>query len=67
MTGCDRTKARAGGRLGLIGVLALLPLLGGCLPSGGPAAVVIGAYLLDLSLWPIRSVLGSVFLSFLNA
>jgi len=45
----------------------MIPLVGGCLPSNGPATLVIAAYLLDLSLWPIRSLLGSLFLSLLNA
>ncbi len=67
MASSDRKMARIGRQWGLLGVMAMIPLVGGCLPSSGPATLVIGAYLLDLSLWPIRSLLGSLFLSFLNA
>jgi len=67
MARSDRKTARVGRWWGLLGILAMIPLVGGCLPSNGPATLVIAAYLLDLSLWPIRSLLGSLFLSLLNA
>ena len=63
-----RRSASRVGRVGLLSLLACIPLLTGCLNPVGVVATAFGSiFWWDLALIPVRSALGTATLDFINS